>query len=92
MIIIVFALIFRFEWEEGKISPNRSGRTPSSPKMFILSGYSESDKATISEFLKKHNISCGLSSSTTFAAGATHTVINKLSNSEKMLGSIASGR
>ena len=60
--------------------------------MFILSGYSEADKATISEFLKKHNVTCGPSAATSFAARATHIVIKQLSCSEKMLGSIASGR
>ena len=59
--------------------------------MFILSGYSEADKAIIFEFLKKHNASCA-TSSRRFGDGTTHILIIKLGCSEKMLGSIASGR
>ena len=60
--------------------------------MFILSGYSEDDKAEIAKFLKQHNVECAPSSTTSCVVGTTHIVINKLSRSEKMLGSIASGR
>ena len=84
------AFLLRFESEYPKLSPKWP--TPSSPRMFILSGYSEADKASISEFLKKNNVSCAPSSSMSFSARATHLVITKLSFSEKLLGSIASGR
>ena len=60
--------------------------------MFILSGYSEDDKNAIAKFLKEHGVTCAPSSTTSCVAGTTHIVINKLSRSEKMLGSIASGR
>ena len=59
--------------------------------MFILSGYSEDDKNAISKFLKEQGVTCA-PSSTSCVEGTTHIVINKLGRSEKMLGSIASGR
>ena len=60
--------------------------------MFILSGYSDTEKEAISKFLKKHDVSCAPSSTTSCGPDTTHIVINKLGRSEKMLGSIASGR
>ena len=57
--------------------------------MLILSGYSEDDKNAISKFLKEHGVTCAPNS---IFNGITHIVMEKMSRSEKMLGSIASGR
>ena len=63
---------------------------PSSKRHFMLSGISEEDRTTFIAFLAKHKVAC--SNTSGCDPDATHIVAQKLSRTEKMLGSIASGK
>lgn len=73
---------------------SKSGMTskqqPAVKRHFMLSSISEEDRATFIEFLAKHKVPC--SNTNSCDPDATHIIAQKLSRSEKMLGSIASGK
>ncbi len=62
------------------------------PRMFMLSGYSDAERAEIGSFLERKGVACAPSTSNNCHMRATHLIATKMARSEKMLGSIASGK
>ena len=58
------------------------------PKLFLMSGIASEDQADFAEFLQRHHTESDVGN---FDERGTHVVAQKMTRSEKMLGSIAKG-